>query len=154
MKILSLLAAGAMWMAAAENPAGFAHWNHSELKAFQQKLAPKMNQNKVAFDTIAKYGNHSVMAVHREGNGQVELHETQADIFVVSSGEATLVVGGTMVDPKRSGPNEMLGTAIKDGVRKRLGPGDVAHIPARTPHQVMVDAGKQFTYAIVKVEWK
>ena len=50
---------------------------------------------------------------HREGSGEAELHETQADVFVVQSGEATLVIGGTVVDPKTTVPNEIRGPSIK-----------------------------------------
>ena len=53
-------------------------------------------------------------------------------------------------DAERS--NEILGASIKDGVRKRLGAGDMVHIPARTPHQLLVAPGKQFTYAVVKID--
>src|SRR5947208_9258028 len=113
MRMLVLFAVFA-WLAAVDDPAGFAQWKSSELKGFEKKLAPKINEHKVASDTLAKFGNHSVMVAHREGNGQAELHETQADVFFVQSGEATLVVGGTVVDPKNSAPHEILGASIKD----------------------------------------
>jgi len=101
---------------------------------------------------LASYGNHSLSVIHREGSGEAELHETQADIFIVQSGEATLVVGGTVVEPKTTAPHEIRGPSIKDGVSKQLGPGDIVHVAAKTPHQVTIPAGKQFTYAIVKVD--
>ena len=85
-------------------------------------------------------------------SGQAELHETQADIFIVESGEGTLVVGGTVVDPKTISPHEVRGTSVKDGVTKQLRPGDIVHIAAKTPHQVMVPAGKQITYFVAKVD--
>lgn len=49
------------------------------------------------------------MVIHRESSGQAEWHEKQADLFIVESGEATLVVGGTVVDPKTTEPNEIRG---------------------------------------------
>jgi mannose-6-phosphate isomerase-like protein (cupin superfamily) len=153
MKLLFfVIATCAACIAAEQDPAGYAQWKSGELKSFEKKLAPKMNEFKVASDTLAKFGNHSVMVAHREANGQAELHQKQADVFFVQSGEATLVVGGTVVDPKNSSPNEILGSAIKDGVRKRLAAGDVVHIPPKTAHQLMVEPGKQFTYAIIKID--
>ena len=152
MRLLVLFAGAAAWLAAADDPAGFVQWKSSELKGFEKKLAPKISEHKVASEILAKFGNHSVMVAHREGDGQAELHQTQADVFFVQSGEATLVVGGTVVDPKDSAPNEILGASIKDGVRKRLGAGDMVHIPARTAHQLLVEPGKQFTYAVVKID--
>jgi mannose-6-phosphate isomerase-like protein (cupin superfamily) len=135
----------------AADPPGFQHWTSAELKGFAKSLAPKIDQNKVATQQLGKFGNYSFMAAHREGPGEAEYHETQADIFIVESGEATLVIGGKLVNGKTTAPNEMRAPSISGGSDKKLGPGDVVSIPAKTPHQVKLDAGKQFTYFIVKV---
>jgi mannose-6-phosphate isomerase-like protein (cupin superfamily) len=142
------LAAGLM----AADPAGFAQWKGSELKEAGKKLAPKINQQKVATEVLSNWGNHNLMVAHREGSGEAELHETQADVFIVQSGEASLVVGGTVVDPKTTAPHEVRGPSIKDGVTKQLGPGDVVHIAAKTPHQLVLAPSKQITYAVVKID--
>jgi hypothetical protein len=47
---------------------------------------------------LADYANDSYLLVHRAGDGQVEWHETQADVFFVLSGTATLLLGGKMVN--------------------------------------------------------
>ena len=151
MKLIVLFFALGAGMIAAD-PDGFGLWTGAELKEAGKKLAPKMDQNKVATQSLVNYGNHLLMVAHREASGQAELHETQADIFVVESGEGTLVVGGTVVDPKTISPHEVRGTSIKDGVTKQLRPGDIVHIAAKTPHQVMVPAGKQITYFVAKVD--
>lgn len=151
MKLIVLFIALGAGMIAAD-PDGFGLWTGAELKESGKKLAPKMDQNKVATQNLVNYGNHLLMVAHREASGQAELHETQADIFVVESGEGTLVVGGTVVDPKTISTHEVRGTSIKDGVTKQLRPGDIVHIAAKTPHQVMVPAGKQITYFVAKVD--
>jgi len=151
MKFIALFMAFAAGMIAAD-PEGFGLWKSAELKEAGKKLASKIDQNKVATETLVTYGNHFFMLAHREGDGQAELHEMQADIFVIESGEGSLVVGGAMVDPKTVSPHEVRGPSIKDGVAKRVGPGDVVHIAAKTPHQMMVPAGKQITYFVVKVD--
>jgi len=132
-------------------PAGFEIWTGAQLKGFSKSLAPKMNAQKVATQQLGKWGNHLLMVAHREGPGEAELHEKQADIFVMQSGEATLKVGGTVVNPKTTAPDEIRGPSINGGEEKKLGPGDMVHIPAKIPHQLLVDAGKQVTYAVVKV---
>jgi mannose-6-phosphate isomerase-like protein (cupin superfamily) len=144
-----LIAASAVLSAA--DPAGFGLWKGAELKSYDKKLAPKIDAQKLGSASLANYGNHNLMIIHREGSGQAEFHEKQADLFIVQSGEATLVVGGTVVDPKTTEPNEIRGPSIKDGASRHLGPGDVVHIAAKTPHQLMLDAGKQITYAVMKV---
>jgi mannose-6-phosphate isomerase-like protein (cupin superfamily) len=136
----------------AGGPAGFEIWTGAQLRGFTKTLAPKMNAQKVATQQLGKWGNHLVMVAHREGPGEAELHETQADIFIVQSGEATLKVGGTVVSPKTTAPGEIRGPSINGGEGKKLGAGDVVHIPAKIPHQLLLDAGKQFTYAVVKVD--
>jgi mannose-6-phosphate isomerase-like protein (cupin superfamily) len=147
--VLAFLAACAVLSAA--DPAGFGQWKGAELKSYDKKLAPKIDAQKIGSAPLANYGNHNLMIIHREGSGQAEYHEKQADLFIVQSGQATLVVGGTVVDPKTTEPDEIRGPSIKDGVSKNLGPGDVVHIAAKTPHQLMLEPGKQITYAVMKV---
>jgi mannose-6-phosphate isomerase-like protein (cupin superfamily) len=148
---LAVLMTAAVPLVAAEPP-GFVVWSGSELKGYSKKLAPKMNEGKVASERLATFPNHFAMVAHREGDGEAELHETQADLFVVQSGEATLVFGGEVVSPKTTAPNEVRGPSIKGGERKALAGGDVVHIPAKIPHQLLVPAGKEFTYFVMKVD--
>jgi mannose-6-phosphate isomerase-like protein (cupin superfamily) len=133
-------------------PAGFGHWTSAELQGFEQKLGPKINAQKIATQPLAGYGNHSFLIAHREGNGEAELHETQNDVMVVESGEATLVVGGTVVDPKTTAPHEIRGPSIRGGEKVALAAGDVVHIPIKTAHQMLVASGKQITYFVVKID--
>lgn len=145
----------ALLAAAAALPAGsipgFDLWKKTELQGFEKKLAPKVNAQKLATEQLGSYGNHSFMVAHRQGNGEAELHETQNDIFVVESGEGTLVVGGTVVDPKTIQPHEIRGPSIKGGERNAVAAGDIVHIPAQVPHQMLVEPGREITYFVVKI---
>lgn len=141
-------------VAFAADPAGFVIWKSGELKGMEKKLAPKMDANKVATQQLGTYASHSAMIAHREGNGQAELHSKVADVFVVESGEGTLVVGGKIPDGKTTAPNEVRGPSIDGGEKHPIAAGDVVHIPANIPHQLLVDGGKQITYFVVKVESK
>jgi mannose-6-phosphate isomerase-like protein (cupin superfamily) len=148
---IAILTAAAA-LPAGSGPAGFELWKNSDLQAFEQKLSPKINAQKVATQPLGSYGNHNFLIAHREGSGEAELHETQADVMVVESGEATLVVGGTVVDPKTTAPHEIRGPSIKGGEKKSLAAGDVVHIPGKVPHQMLVDSGRQITYFVVKID--
>lgn len=150
--ILLLMAALAVPTGSA--PKGFELWTAPQLKALQTQLGARIDAQKFSVQGLGTFDNHSFMLAHREGNGQAELHETQNDVFFVQSGQATLVVGGTVVEPKTVAPHEIRGSSITGGEQKALGPGDVVHIPAGIPHQLLVDAGKQFTYFVVKVDVK
>ncbi|MGE5645736.1 MAG: hypothetical protein ACM336_08085 [Acidobacteriota bacterium] len=136
----------------ATEPAGFVHWKSSELKAYGAKLAPKMDAKKSAFETVAKFGNHLTMVAHRERSGEAELHDKQADFFIVQSGEATLVHGGRIQDARTTAPGEIRGPSIQGGEKTRLGPGDIVHIPAKQAHQLLLDPGAKFDYFVIKVD--
>jgi mannose-6-phosphate isomerase-like protein (cupin superfamily) len=129
-------------------------WKASDLKAKEKELAGKMSDKHVASETLATFGNHLTMLAHREGDGEVEVHDKMADILVIQSGEATLVTGGTVVGSHSSGPGETRGTSITGGEKKTLSAGDAVHIPAKVPHQMFVAKGKKVTYFVVKVEEK
>ncbi len=135
----------------AGDPQGFACWTSATLKGFEQKLAPKIDAQMVANEQLGSYGKHSLMMIHREGSGEAEIHESVVDIFVVQSGSATLLVGGTVIGGKSTGPGEIRGSEIKGAEKRQLAAGDIVHIPAGLPHQVTVEKGRQLTYVIVKV---
>jgi mannose-6-phosphate isomerase-like protein (cupin superfamily) len=136
----------------AADPEGFGLWKGTMVKDSGKELASKIDDQKFAWQPLATYQNHLMGISHREGDGSAELHETQVDILIVESGEATLVVGGSMLAPKTIKPHEVRGTSIEGGETKQLVPGDVVHIPAKVPHQLKIANGKTFTYLVIKVD--
>ena len=60
-------------------------------------------------------------------------------------------MGGELVDGKTTAANEMRAPGIKGGTEKKIAAGDVVTIPAKVAHQVKLDAGKQFTYFVIKI---
>src|SRR5215831_6902038 len=126
-------------------------WKASDIQAKGRALSQKLDANKVATDMIGTVGNRSFMVAHREGSGQAEFHEKQADIMFISSGEVTMIYGGTVVDGKTTAPGEIRGASIQGGTEVKLGPGDVLHIPAKTPHQMKLAPGAKVTYFVTKV---
>ena len=150
---LVLLFASTTWASAAD-PVGFALWKGADLKQSGQELAGKIDDQKFAWLSLATYDNHLLGISHREGDGAAELHETQVDVLIVQAGEATLIVGGTMVAPKTVKPHEVRGTSIEGGVTRHLTAGDILHIPANMAHQLKIPAGKKFTYLVIKVDSK
>lgn len=135
-------------------PAGFEHWTAADLQTVNKTLAEKAaaDSHHAASKTIADFPNELFMLAHREADGQVELHETQADVFFVQSGSATLVVGGTMLNGETTAPHERRNGTIQGGTRVKLSAGDVVHIPANMPHQLVLDGAKEFTYFVVKIK--
>ncbi|HEY2846045.1 MAG TPA: hypothetical protein VGJ09_20450 [Bryobacteraceae bacterium] len=133
----------------AADPEGFAMYTGGDLK--KRLDAAKMDEHKVTQDKVA-WGNHGLLIIRRDGDGEAEVHDTQVDVIFVRSGEGTLVIGGTVVGAHTTAPNETRGTAIKGGISKKMVAGDVFHIPAKLPHQMLVP--KQLTFEVVKVDSK
>jgi mannose-6-phosphate isomerase-like protein (cupin superfamily) len=152
MKLIALALLSAAFALPAGDPAGFRLWKSTELKGYAKTLSPKVNDHHVASQALDTMSNYHFQMAHREGSGQGEWHEKKADIFFVQSGEATLIVGGELVDAQKSGEGEMVAPSIKGGVEKKLMAGDVVTIPAKLPHQMKLDPGKEITYFVVKVD--
>lgn len=121
-----------------------------DLHAIGEKLMQKRSQ--FASQDLERYGNHYLMVAERGQTGSSELHEHEADIFVVESGNATIITGGKILNPQTQKPGEIRGSSIQSGERHRLGVGDIIHIPAGTPHQLLVDKDQPFVYFVIKVQ--
>jgi len=119
-----------------------------DLQALSEALAKEGKP--FASRDLVRYGNHYTMMAMRETTGSSEVHEHEADIFVVETGSATVVTGGTMVDPHTQKQGEIRGTSISGGQRHRLEAGDIIHIPAGVPHQLLVEKAP-FNYFVIKV---
>jgi mannose-6-phosphate isomerase-like protein (cupin superfamily) len=145
--IFAVLLTGAVFAA---DPEGFAMYKASDIQA--RANAAKLDENKAGADRVATWGNHGLLIVRREGDGAAETHMTQVDLMTVVSGEGTLIVGGNMVDGKTTAPNEIRGKSINGGVRKPMAAGDVFHIPAGIPHQMLVP--KSLVIQVVKIDTK
>ncbi|SPE28532.1 conserved hypothetical protein [Candidatus Sulfopaludibacter sp. SbA3] len=151
MKLIAMILLCAGFALPAGDPEGFHVWKSAELKSIAKTLAPKVNETHSATQPIPGIGNYSFITILRTATAAAEYHETQADVFVVETGEGTLVIGGHLVDEKATAPHERRGTSITGGTERKLAPGDIVSIPAKIPHQIKVDAGKQIAYFIVKV---
>src|ERR1700735_4582436 len=92
-----------------------------------------------------------VLAQRREA-GPVEYHDHTNHVFVIVEGEATLVVGGTMADPKRTAPDQMRAPSLDGGTVYHLSKGDVITIPAKTPHWFKEVPTKTVAYYAVNIE--
>ncbi len=127
-------------------------WKSGQLKAMEKKLSRELDREQSASEVLANYGNHHMEIAYREATGSAELHETQNDIFFIVSGEATLVEGGVLVNPKTTEPHEIEGKSIRGGTSTKLAAGDVVHIAFKVPHQLIVEKGKLITYFVVKID--
>jgi len=135
-------------------PQGFEHWTPANLQHAAQALGAEAatDPHHFAVKQLSDFPSESFLLVHREADGQVEWHETQVDVFFVQSGSATLVVGGTLINGETVAPHEKRNGTIQGGTRQKLSAGDVVRIPARVPHQLVLDGAHEFNYFVIKVK--
>ena len=148
-KLVIVLAALPLFAA---SPEGFAVWKSGELKGEEKLLHAKMKPgDKTVNRQLGNFGNHTATVNHRMGDGQMEVHADWNDLFFIQTGDAALLIGGTVVNGKTTAPGEIRGTGATGGEKHPIAAGDVVHIPAGVPHQFLIPAGKQVTYVAVKI---
>ena len=148
MKTLLLVVVALPLLAA--DPEGFGMWKSADIQA--RAKAAKLDAHKAGLDRAANWGNHGLLIVRREGDGEVEVHETQVDVITVVSGEGTLLVGGAMAGGHPTAAGEIRGSSLTGAASHPMAAGDVFHVPAKVPHQMLVP--KSLVIQVVKVDTK
>jgi len=121
-----------------------------ERAAYLKKLARAGDGN--ASEVLKAYPQHAIHLLVRSRNGDAEQHASFADLFFVLDGRAALLTGGTIANAKTVAPGEVRGSSVQGGVQQELHAGDVAHVPAGLPHQMLVAGDKFVTCLVVKIE--
>lgn len=76
----------------------------------------------------------SVTMLHRTAP-TATIHGVLSDLYFVKEGSATLVTGGSLVDPQpASRPGDQSGSSIRGGVERVVKAGDVVFIPPGMVH--------------------
>jgi mannose-6-phosphate isomerase-like protein (cupin superfamily) len=139
-----------------------------EIKAAVQKGAstPVSDQQLKVVSINGEY-NVGVGVVRRaktEGRnpgGGIE-HSQITEVYHVIEGNGTLVTGGTIENPRESPADSQVvkvlngpstgGGPIQNGVRRKLGPGDVVIIPPNTAHWFSEITSEQIVYLVVRID--
>ena len=129
------------------------HLTQSQLMAKARELNVKAQGSEgAASSKLNEYPNHFTMVALRKKNGGAEIHQDYADFFIVVRGKATLLTGGIVVDQKTASPGETRGSGLNGATSTALQKGDVVHIPAKVPHQLLLPANSEFVYFVIKVK--
>jgi mannose-6-phosphate isomerase-like protein (cupin superfamily) len=148
MKAILILAAVATLTGLAADPDKPAFWSAAQQKDFDKLAQGKLNPDRhLGTERLTD----SAFVAFRNGNGEAEIHEHQADLLLIRSGEGTVLVGGKIVEGKPTGAGEIRGKSIEGGTPYPIHGGDVLYIPANTVHQFQVEPGKSFTAMVVKI---
>jgi mannose-6-phosphate isomerase-like protein (cupin superfamily) len=101
--------------------------------------------------TLGEYKSHAIKLSVRTASGGAEIHEHYDDIFFVTEGKAKLVTGGSVIHAKTDSEGETKGSSIQNGESQTIAKGDVVHIPAGLPHQLILAPGAVYSSIVIKV---
>jgi mannose-6-phosphate isomerase-like protein (cupin superfamily) len=121
-----------------------------ERAAYLKKLARASEGS--ASEVLKEYPRHAIHLLVRSRNGGAEQHERFADLFFVIDGRASLLTGGAIDNAMTIAPGEIRGAAVQGGTQQELRAGDLAHVPAGLPHQMLVSGDKFVTCLVLKIE--
>lgn len=121
--------------------------NPSPVTYFDSKKVSAAFEKGMPLTEVEKYKVH---ASRRTEPGMAEVHTKDTDIIYVLEGSATLVTGGSVVDGKETGPDEIRGKEISGGDSRTISGGDVIIVPAGTPHWFK-EVNGPVLYYVVKV---
>ena len=134
-----IAAAAAVFSVAGGVPAAVHYIAHEKVAEVMAKGGPIVNDPGLI-----------VLAQRREA-GPAEWHDNTSHVFVFEDGEATLIVGGTLVDAKRTAADQMRAPSIQGGTTYHVHKGDVITIPAKTPHWFKEVPTKTIAYYAVNI---
>lgn len=130
---------------------------HHEAEIKQREAAllqtARKNESGEADVALQSSPTRKLLVVARTKTGDAEIHKFWTDEVIMRSGEATMVVGGSMAAPFPYGTaeGEFHAKSIDSPEREiALHPGDVLHIPANIPHWVKLKPGTAVTYIVFK----
>jgi mannose-6-phosphate isomerase-like protein (cupin superfamily) len=124
----------------------------AQIRTQLASLATQAAASGSAGETLADYGSHKVQISVRTASGGAEIHAHFDDVMIVQQGSATLITGGTVIDPKASADGETKGTSIQGGKSQTIAVGDLVTVNAGVPHQLIVAPGTTYSAIVVKVK--
>ena len=113
----------------------------------------KLGSENKAEDLIGGEGMQLRVAIQHEKNkadALAELHDASDDVYYVTEGAATLILGGALDAPREVERGEWRSDRIIGGKTYEVTTGDLIVVPRGTPHQ-RTTAGKDFTMILIKV---
>jgi mannose-6-phosphate isomerase-like protein (cupin superfamily) len=97
------------------------------------KAERKDNQALLA-QSMIQLAPYNVSLEYRAAVANAAVHETEAELFYVIDGSATLVTGGKLTNESRTNAENLTGSGIEGGVSRHVAKGDFIMVPERTPH--------------------
>jgi mannose-6-phosphate isomerase-like protein (cupin superfamily) len=96
--------------------------------------AERKDDQAIVAQSLIQLAPYNVSLEYRASVGNAAVHETEAELFYVIDGSATLVTGGKLTNEKRTNAENLTGTGIEGGTSRHVAKGDFVMVPERTPH--------------------
>jgi len=143
--LLAPVAASAQTPLRSLPPEGFKYLSAKDVEALTDKPGPGV---KTSFPV--DHENYDVEYAQRSDKGnEPEVHMHRTHYIQVLSGESTLTYGGTVTNPRETGPGQIRGDGITGGTSMTVRAGDFLQIPAGMPHLFAVTgANSKFRYVV------
>ena len=97
------------------------------------KVDRKDNQALLA-QSMIRLAPYNVSLEYRVAVANAAAHETEAELFYVIDGSATLVTGGKLRNETRTNETNLSGTGIDGGQSRHVAKGDFIMVPEGVPH--------------------
>ncbi len=127
-------------------------FSSAQLQGQLKQLAQQARTSGSSGSTMGDYGTHALKLSERTASGGAEIHAHFNDVMLVMDGKATLITGGTVIDAHQGANGETTGSGIRDGVVQPIAAGDLIHIPAGIPHQLVIAPGTTYSALVIKVK--
>jgi mannose-6-phosphate isomerase-like protein (cupin superfamily) len=97
------------------------------------KVDRKDNQALLA-QSMIRLSPYNVSLEYRAAVANAAVHETEAELFYVIDGSATLVTGGRLKNETRTNETNLSGSGIEGGQSRHVAKGDFIIVPEGQPH--------------------
>jgi mannose-6-phosphate isomerase-like protein (cupin superfamily) len=140
MRTLLIVAAAAVWslpavaQAPAAPPVGKTMVSAADVTALIAKAKAQRTDQPIIAQSMLQLAPYNVSLEYRASVGNAAVHETEAELFYVVDGSATLVTGGKLTGEKRTNAENLTGTGIEGGESRHVAKGDFVMVPDHTPH--------------------
>jgi mannose-6-phosphate isomerase-like protein (cupin superfamily) len=115
-------------------PAGKTMVSAADVNALIAKAKAERKDQPIIAQSLLQLAPYNVSLEYRASVGNAAVHETEAELFYVVDGAATLVTGGKLTAEKRTNAENLSGTGIEGGESRHVAKGDFVMVPDHTPH--------------------
>jgi len=117
------------------------------------EIEKKISDGNKVEELIGGAGMETRVAIQHDKSKKgdpAELHDASDDVYYVLKGNATLELGGKLVDPKEVSPGEWRSQTVTGSQMVEIKEGDLIMVPRGTVHRRTV-SGNGFSMILIKI---